>query len=193
QAPYFDEVWVDERPDWRNPVGFLHLRRRLRSERFTRVYDFQTRLRSSSYFWLMRSGGEPEWSGIAPGASHPHANPDRDAMHTLDKQEEQLRMAGVTEPVGLPDLSCAATDVSRFNLPSDYSLLIPGGSSRHPAKRWPIANYAALAKDIAASGAAPVVIGGPDEHALGRAIVAAAPATRDLTGQTGFGDIVALG
>src|SRR5262249_45929907 len=39
----------------------------------------------------------------------------------------------------------------------------------------------------------PVVIGGSDEITLGRAIAAAVPETRDLTGQTGFGDIVALG
>jgi ADP-heptose:LPS heptosyltransferase len=193
QAPYFDEVWIDERPGWSDPLGALRLGRRLREARFDRVYDFQTRLRSSAYFWLMRSGGRPEWSGIAPGASHPHANPDRDAMHTLDKQEEQLRMAGVNEPVDLPDLSWAAADILRFHLPHDYVLLIPGGSARHPAKRWPIENYAALAKRIVAAGLTPIVIGGSDERSLGRSLTTAVRETRDLTGQTGFGDIVALG
>ena len=193
QSPYFDEVWIDERPGWGNPLGMLRLRRRLRAAGFNRVYDFQTRLRSSLYFWLMRSGGQPEWSGIAAGASHPHANPHRDDMHTLDKQEEQLRIAGVLEPVGLPDLSWAAADISRFGLPSDYILLIPGGAAHRPAKRWPVENYAALAARVAEAGVTPVVIGGADERRLGREIAAAAPATRDLTGQTGFGDIVALG
>src|SRR5436305_14923468 len=32
QAPYFDAVWIDERP--RDPIGLLRLRRRLRGGRF---------------------------------------------------------------------------------------------------------------------------------------------------------------
>lgn len=193
QAPYFDEVWVDERPGWADPVGILRLRRRLRAGRFDRVYDFQTRLRSSLYFRLIREGGRPEWSGIAAGASHPHANPRRDSMHTLDRQDDQLRMAGIPGPSPLPDLAWAAADISRFGLPPDYVLLIPGGAAHRPAKRWPVENYAALAARIAAAGIAPVVIGGRDERALGRIIAAAAPSTRDLIGETGYGDIVALG
>lgn len=193
QAPHFDDVWVDERPGWADPLGIWRLRRRLRAGRFDRVYDFQTRLRSSLYFRLMRDGGRPEWSGIAAGASHPHANPGRNRMHTLDRQDDQLRMAGVPGPSPLPDLSWAAADISRFALPPGYVLLIPGGAAHRPAKRWPVENYAALAARIAAAGLAPVVIGGGDERGLGRIIAAAAPAVRDLTGQTAFGDIVALG
>ncbi|HEX3883198.1 MAG TPA: glycosyltransferase family 9 protein [Stellaceae bacterium] len=193
QAPYFDEVWVDERPGWGDPLGILRLRRRLRDGQFDRVYDFQTRLRSSFYFRLMRDRGRPEWSGIAAGASHPHANPRRDEMHTLDRQDEQLRMAGIPGPSPLPDLSWATADIGCFALPPDYVLLIPGGAAHRPDKRWPIGHYGALALRLAAAGLAPVVVGGADERALGRSITAAEPATRDLTGQTGFGDIVALG
>jgi ADP-heptose:LPS heptosyltransferase len=193
KAPYFDDVWIDERPGWSDPVGLARLRRRLREGQFDRVYDLQTRLRSSAYFWLMRLGRGPEWSGTASGASHPHANPARDRMHTLDRQEDQLRMAGIPGPLPLPDLSWAAADISRFDLPPDYVLLIPGGAAHRPAKRWPIDNYAALASRASATGLAPVVIGGPAEVPLGKAIAAAAPGTRDLTGRTEFGDIVALG
>jgi ADP-heptose:LPS heptosyltransferase len=193
RAPYFDEVWVDERPGWADLVGILRLRRRLREGRFDRVYDFQTRLRSSLYFRLMRAGGRPEWSGIAAGASHRHVNPGRNRMHTLDRQDDQLRMAGIPGPSPLPDLSWAAADITRFALPRGYVLLIPGGAAHRPAKRWPIENYAALAARVAAAGLVPVVIGGKDERGLGRIIATAAPSARDLTGETGFGDIVALG
>ena len=193
QAPYFDAVWVDERPGWSNPLGILRLRRRLRAGRFDRVYDFQTRLRSSLYRRLMREGNRPEWSGVAAGASHPHANPGRDRMHTLDRQDDQLRMAGIPGPVPLPDLSWAKADIARFALPPDYVLLIPGGAAHRPAKRWPAQHYAALAARIVEAGMTPVVIGGPDERGLGKIIAGAAPGTRDLTGQTGYGDIAALG
>ncbi len=193
RAPYFDEVWIDDRPRLTNPVGLLRLRRRLREAEFDRVYDLQTRLRTSLYFQLMRTPWGPEWSGIAHGASHPHDNPARERMHTLDRQDDQLRVAGIPGPIPPPELSWAKADVSRFALPEDYVLLIPGGAAHRPAKRWPIAHFAALAARIAAAGMAPVVIGGDDERPLGQAIAAAAPATNDLTGMTEFGDIVALG
>jgi ADP-heptose:LPS heptosyltransferase len=194
QAPYFDDVWIDERPGWSDPLGLLRLRRRLRAARFDRVYDLQTRLRSSLYFWLMRCSNGPEWSGIAGGASHKQPDtPARRRMHTLDREADQLRVAGISGPVPVPDLSWAATDITRFTLPSDYVLLIPGGAAHRPEKRWPADHFAELAARVAAAGLAPVIIGGPDERALGHSIAAAVPQARDLTGQTSFGDIVALG
>ena len=89
-APYFDRVWIDRRPHAFDLVGWWRLRRHLRHGTFDRVYDLQTSGRSSFYHWLM---GRPQWSGIARGASHPHRNPQRDLMHTLERQAEQLRLA----------------------------------------------------------------------------------------------------
>jgi ADP-heptose:LPS heptosyltransferase len=193
QAPYFDRIWIDERPGWGHPLGLLRLCRRLRAARFDRVYDMQTRLRSSFYFWLMRRPGGPEFSGIAGGASHRQPDtPERRGMHTLDREADQLRWAGIPGPVPLPDLSWAKADIARFALPADYVLLVPGGAAHRPEKRWPAEYFTALAMRVAAAGLTPVVIGGKDELELGRAIAAAVPQVRDLTGQTGFGDIVAL-
>jgi ADP-heptose:LPS heptosyltransferase len=189
QAPYFDDVWIDERPGWYDPPGWLRLGRRLRAGGFARVYDLQTRRRTAAYHLLM---GRAQWSGTAPFASHPHANPDRDRMHTLDRQEEQLRMAGIPGPVPLPELDWAAADLSRFALAPPYVLLIPGGAPHRPEKRWPAGHFAELARRIAGAGSVPVVVGGAAERPLGAAIAGAAPAARDLTGATEFGDIVAL-
>jgi ADP-heptose:LPS heptosyltransferase len=141
----------------------------------------------------MREGRQLEWSGIAPGASHPHDNPRRTKMHTLDREADQLRCAGISGPAPPPDLSWATADIGRFMLPPDYVLLIPGGATHRPEKRWPVERFTALASRIAEAGMTPAVIGGPDERDLGKAIAAAAPNTRDLTGATGFADIVALG
>ena len=189
RAPYFDWVWIDERPGWSDPAGWLRLAWRLRRAGFARVYDFQTRARTAAYYLMM---GRPEWSGTAPFASHPHDNPMRDRLHTLDRQEEQLHMAGIAGPVPLPDLSWAAREPPRFAPPGDTVLLIPGGAPHRPQKRWPIGHYAALAGRIAAVGLVPVVIGAAPEQPLGRAIAAAVGETCDLTGKTEFGDILAL-
>jgi ADP-heptose:LPS heptosyltransferase len=192
RAPYFDEVWVDERPGWGNPIGLWRLVRRLRAGRFDRVYDLQTRLRTNLYFLAMREGRDLEWSGIAPGATHRHDNPLRTSMHTLDREADQLARAGIPVPVPPLDLSWASADVARFDLPPDYVLLVPGGAAHRPEKRWPVDRFAELAGRIAANGITPVVIGGPDERGLGAAIVGAVPEARDLTGETGFADIVAI-
>jgi ADP-heptose:LPS heptosyltransferase len=164
----------------------------LRAAGFDRVYDLQTADRSSFYFHLMGPGRRPEWSGIARGASHPHANPARDRMHTLDRQAEQLRMAGIAR-VPPPDLAWAATDIARFELPERLLLLVPGGAAHRPRKRWPVERYAALASFAAERGVVPVVLGGAQEAPLGAAIARHCRAARDLTGETGFGELVALG
>ena len=189
-SPYADEVWVDPRPHKLNFAGLLALRSRLRGGKFRRVYDLQTSERSSLYFKIM-GPARPEWSGIAPSCSHPHANPKRDAMHTVDRQRDQLAMAGV-EDVPAIDLSWVSADVARFKLPEPYALLVPGGSAGRPAKRWPVAKYAALATELTAHGATPVLIGGPDEKGLGETIRSVAPRARDLIGKTSFADIAVL-
>jgi ADP-heptose:LPS heptosyltransferase len=192
RCPFLDEVWVDQRPGLSDPLGLLRLRRRLRGAGFARVYDLQTSDRSSGYFRLMGPGGRPEWSGIAPGCSHPHSNPDRDRQHTLERLAEQLRMAGIPH-VPEPDLSWAEEPVTGFDAARRFALLVPGGSAHRPEKRWPVASYAALAAGLAAEGVLPVVIGGAPEQPLAAAVRAACPTALDLTGRTGFGQIAWLG
>ena len=185
-APWFDEVWEDGRPAWTDIPAVLRLARRLRAARFDRVYDLQTSSRSSRYRWFVGRGAE--WSGIAPGCSHPHANPARDAMHTVDRQREQLEMAGIRD-FPEPDLGWLDADISRFGLPGRFALMVPGASPGRPAKRWPVERFAALAAGLDLPS---VVIGGPAEAPLAAAILAAAPGAVDLTGRTGFADIAAL-
>ena len=185
-SPWFDEVWEDGRPDWTDVPAVFRLERRLRGARFDRVYDLQTSSRSSRYRWFV--GRRAAWSGIAPGASHPHANPQRDLMHTVDRQREQLAMAGVTAFPD-PELGWLDADVQRFGLPARFCLLVPGASPGRPAKRWPEDRFGALA---AALDLPAVVIGGPAEAPLAAAILAGAPGSVDLTGKTSFADIAAL-
>lgn len=192
KAPYFDAVWVDERPRPLDVAGLWRLRRRLRGAGFARVYDLQTSARSNWYFRLLGPGPGPEWSGIARGASHPHDNARRNAMHTLDRQVDQLRRAGVSD-VPVPDLSWARADLECFHLPERFVVLVPGGAPHRPEKRWPAEGYAALAAAVLSRGAMPVVVGGPAERALGAAIREACPSARDLTGATGLAEVAALG
>ncbi|MBX9634237.1 MAG: glycosyltransferase family 9 protein [Magnetospirillum sp.] len=189
-SPYFDHVWIDDKPKMWQVAGVLRLRRRLNGGRFSRVYDLQTSDRSSWYFRLMGQG--VEWSGIAAGCALPHANPDRDAMHTVERQAEQLAMAGI-ESVPPADLAWADGDVGRFGLSHPFALLCPGGAAHRPAKRWSADNFVALAQWLAARRITPVLLGTQAERAEIETIQAACPQAVSLGGKTQFLDILGLG
>jgi ADP-heptose:LPS heptosyltransferase len=186
RSPWFDAVWAEGRPAWHDLRAVLALRRRLRAARFGRVYDLQTSGRSSRYRWLV--GLRAEWSGVARGASHRHDNPDRDALHTVERQREQLEAAGITH-FPTPAMGWLDADLSAFALPADFALLVPGASPQRPGKRWPAARFA----DFARACPVPcVVLGGPAEVAMAEGIARAAPGSLSLAGRTGFAEIAAL-
>jgi len=188
-SPWFDEVWVDRRPKPWNLVGMLKLRQQLCRVKFDMVYDLQTSGRSSSYFHIM---GGPPWSGIVAGCSHPHANPQRDAMHSIERQAEQLAMAGInaTPPA---DLSWLTSELAGLDLPERFLLMVPGGAPHRPAKRWPAERYAALAKHLAADGVAGLMLGTAADSAALDAVAAGCPSVVSLKGRTGFAEIAELG
>ncbi len=180
-SPWFDAVAIDRRPAWWDLRGLSALRRSLRG--FDFVYDLQTSGRSSRYH---RLGGRPEWSGIARGASHPHDNPDRDRMHTRERQADQLARAGIAA-TPFPDLSWLAAEGPWLERP--YALLVPGAAPHRPAKRWPIAHFAALARQLAGRGVRPVVVGAAADAPLAAAILLRCPDAIDLTGRTSLPEL----
>jgi ADP-heptose:LPS heptosyltransferase len=187
----FDEVWDFGRPSATDVAGWLSLRRRLRQGGFARVYDLQTSDRSSFYFRLFWPGPRPEWSGIAMGCSHPHANPKRDFMHTIERQAEQLAVAGIAD-VPPADLAWVSVDIGHFRLPARFALLAPGGARHRPGKRWPAALYGELARVLIGRGITPALIGAKDEADIMAAVKGACPEAVDLSGRTNLLDIVAL-
>ena len=188
---WFDEVWIDERPLWRELRRWRDLRKRLRSGQFDRVYDLQTSDRTAILFRLFGFARKPEWSGTVAGCSHRHTNPRRDFMHTIERQAEQLAVAGIAH-VPPPDLESISSDIRRFDLPSPYVLLVPGGSPHRHDKRWPAAKYADLARRLIAKGITPVVIGGAAETQIATAIATFCVGSHDLTNETTMVDIVGL-
>jgi ADP-heptose:LPS heptosyltransferase len=191
RSGWFDQVEIDPRPRWRDLAGWARLRRRLRAGRFDRVYDLQSQDRTALYFRLLWPGKRPEWSGIAPGASHRHTDPARRHMHAFDIHAAQLALAGIPE-IPMPDLAWLDEDIRVLGLPSRFALLAPGSSPHRPAKRWPAARFGALASRLVDAGITPLVIGGAAEQALADSIRAVCPKARDLIGQTSLFMIAGL-
>jgi ADP-heptose:LPS heptosyltransferase len=191
QTGFFDEILVDQRPRWADWQGWLALRRTLRAGGFDRVYDFQTSDRSNFYFRMWWPGPWPEWSGTANGCSHPHANLGRDRQHTMDRQAEQLLMAGIHPVPLVPELPRAA-GLPPVLAGRRFAMLIPGSSPRRPAKRWPADRYGELARRLRDAGYLPVVVGVRGEEAVGRTICDLCPEAVDLVGRTDVAGLAAL-
>ena len=187
----FDSILVDDRPRPWQLVTWIRLLRLLRTNRFDRIYDLQHSNRTNLIYRVLSGGRHIEWSGVAMGCSHPHRNPMRDSMHTIERQAEQLAVAGIAE-TPVTDISWVSADAGRFELPKRYALLVPGGSPQRPAKRWPLERYVELATWLANEGLTPVLIGGESEADAIDTIARAAPTARNLQGSTSLSELVAL-
>lgn len=203
-CPFIDVVENDGRP--RDPQALAQLVTRIRQARYDMVYDLQTSGRSSNYFLGLRPW-PPLWCGIAPGCSHPHANPAREQMHTLDRLADQLAVAGIGPPGGykieeapLPDLSWIRTALGNaprlspayFGLNGPYVLLIPGASPHRPDKRWPAERYGELARKIVAGGVIPAVIGHTAEKDVGAMVLKMEPRAKNLVSRTDLFQVATL-
>lgn len=203
-CPFFDVVEIDSRS--KEPTALAALIAKIRSAKFQMVYDLQTSNRTGNYYTLLRPKA-PLWSGVASGCSHPHLNPEREAMHTLDRQADQLWWAGLGPKAGYapgeappPDLSwirMALRDPPRlkaefFGIRPPYVLMVPGASPHRPEKRWPEERYAQLAKQIADRGVTPVVLGAAAEREVGAAVAKAEPRAKVLVGRTDLFQIATL-
>ncbi|MCB1556127.1 MAG: glycosyltransferase family 9 protein [Alphaproteobacteria bacterium] len=191
KSGYVDQVMVDRRPKWWDGAGWLSLARRLNDGRFSRVYDLQNNDRTALYFRLFRKRKRLEWVGAAPGASHQNVSPERTKGHSFDGHVQTLALAGIRDLL-FDDLSWMESDLTRFNIPRPYVLMVPGCAPQHPHKRWPAAFYAALACSLTRDNYHIAVVGSKDESPLAATICEACPAAMDLTGQTDLWDLPAL-
>lgn len=187
---YFDEIWIDPRPRMSNPFAFFRLINRIRAGNFQRVYDLQTSERTSWYFRLMR-GAKPEWVGTVKGASHRHDSPERTKLHTVMRHKQQMAVAGIAD-LPRPDISWLKTDVSHLRPTRPYAIIIPGGSSHRPGKRWPASHYAVLCEWLVARGVIPLLIGTEAESAVLSTIESICPQAVSLKGKTSFAELAEL-
>ncbi len=175
-SPWFDGVSVDERPSFWNLAGLRRLRAQLRG--FDFVYDLQTSGRSSRYH---RLAGAPPWSGIARGASHPDADPNRNSLHTRIRQAGQLCQAGIA---AVPDADLSWLSAFGPAPGGQMALIVPGAAPHRPRKRWPTERFGAVAAFLHARGLRPVVVGSAADRILADAIRAVCPEAVDLCGAT---------
>lgn len=165
RCPWTDKVFVDPRASRWNIPGMLDLRKRLRMQAWDKVYDLQKVSRTAFYHYLFLPG--VSWSGNTTVNSR--FNSHNRPLSPLAEAADQLESAGVAVHHSLcPDLSWFADDVTDIlnnaGVCRPFTVLIPGGSSGHPEKRWPY--YRELGGLLSELGRQVVTIPGPDDMAL---------------------------
>lgn len=171
--PYFDEVWVDNRPKWWRWLAWFRVWRMLQghgpSGRVTieRVYDLQGSERTAWYHRLLVH--PPEWFGATPRCSHPRPFPPGQ-LHAFDSHREHLGHYGVSV-AKTPDVSWLHADLSALGLPKRYALMIPGCSYKHAAKRWPASGFAEVINRLAGMGVCSVLVGAGRDREIIDAII----------------------
>ena len=187
---FFDEIWVDPKPEaWEIKKGWEFIKK-LRAGGWTMVYDLQTSDRSDWYFRLIGKK-KPMWSGRIDWCSHPHLNPNRTKMHTIERQAEQLQIAGI-KMVPKPNVSWLKSNIAKFKLGKRFALLVAGGSAHRKEKRWTEDGYGRVARFLRDQKITPVFIGTKaEEYDISR-IVKLCDGSVNLVNQTNFADIAEL-
>lgn len=172
--------------------------------RYTRAYVLPNSWKSALVPWL---AGIPERIGYQGEARYGLLS---DRRHLGHGAPERLvdRFAALASPRGtppssapapilVPDTTARAAAVQTLAIGTDrpVAILCPG-AEYGPAKRWPAAHFAALARRLGADGYRVWLIGSPKDAAEADAIVAAAGAEAgpivNLVGKTDLGTAIDL-
>lgn len=179
---FFDEIWTDRRS--KNPLQIWQVVRQIRRGQFDFVFDLQNSKRTGLYHSILNLTGKPlPWSGIASGCTHPQTRPDREELHSFWRYHDQLRAAGLPlEGEALfSELSWMSGDLTAFDLPEKFVILIPGSSLSGSYKRWGATQYAALARTLSDYGVGSVLVAGPEDNEPVDYLRAHAPEVVDLS------------
>ena len=169
--------------------AFRQLVRKIRSERYDMVIDFQGLFRSGFLAWCARSGltigfASPREKSAAFFYSRKFdADPERHAVERYVALANQL--CGTDWAV--PELTLPEVELGpelRNLLPERFLVLVPG--ARWETKVFPPAFFAAAVNEARKSlpGLAAVVAGAAADRPLAAAIAGKLPGTVDLTGRT---------
>ena len=154
---------------------------------------------SFSAAWLMRWGGVPQLRGVAGnGRSWMLAETvDREALKPLHRINQYRLLLGQdaseapsTKTLHPPPELLAEWRDRTAGTEGPLVGLFPGANA--PARRWPAASFAEVARSLADSGARVVVLGGAAERGLTEAVSAAARGSLDLGGRTSLSDLAAV-
>jgi len=160
--PFIKNIKIDNRPKFYYILKYIKIFKWFYNSDFEWVFDLQTSKRTNLYFSILSLFKDFNWNGIAKNCSHAHLNPNRKKLHTIKRQKEQLRVAGINKTCN-PDWNYFKSRISKFTIKRPYAILVPGGSRHRENKRWDFENFLEIIKFLEKKNIISVLVGGHDE------------------------------
>ena len=184
-TPWFDEVVEDRRRPVFDVPQLLRIRTLLHQE-WEMIVDLQCSRRTSRYHRFLTPSGT-RWLGTSSGASDPY--PDFTGVNNVERMKVAARMAGGAGSVTaqLDWLGSAKASISKQAV-----VLVPGCSPAKPSKRWPAAHFAAVARELMASGRDVAIVGTAADRDAADLVIAEAPGCNDMVGKTDLASLTTL-
>ena len=157
---------------------------------FSNVFDLQTSKRSSCYLKIFKNFN-CDTNGIGRYSKTKHLNANRDNMHTIERQKDQLNFSNV-KFFNSPNLSWFYNKSNRFNIFGKYALVVPGGSGKRLNKRIPIELFFEIVSLLISKNIKPILIGAKDDFHVCKKIEERFPEVQNLCLQTSYFDIASL-
>ena len=184
-TPWFDEVVEDRRRPVFDVPQLLGIRTLLHQE-WEMIVDLQCSRRTSRYHRFLTPSGT-RWLGTSSGASDPY--PDFTGVNNVERMKVAAKMAGGADSVTaqLDWLASAKASISKQAV-----VLVPGCSPAKPSKRWPAAHFAAVARELMASGRDVAIVGTAADRDATDLVIAEAPGCTDMVGKTDLASLTTL-
>jgi lipopolysaccharide heptosyltransferase I len=183
--------------------------KRLRQVPYDLALDFQGLMKSAvlarasgaarvagfSIWHLREKGARPFYSETDAATGASDDGPERPGEHVIRKNLRLLRVAGITTtrvefPIARTP-SAVADEIARDYEGRRYALINPGAA--WPNKRWPADRFGEVASFLQdVRGLPSIVLWGPGEEELARAVVQASSGAARAAPPTGIADIVEL-
>ena len=188
--PFIKYIKIDNRPKFYYIISYIKFFRWFYNSEFEWVFDLQTSRRTNLYFSIISLFKNFHWNGIAKNCSHPHLSANRKKLHTIERQRQQLRAAGISK-MFKPDWNYFKSTISKFNIKRPYAILVPGGSRHRKNKRWDFKNFLEIIKFLEKKKIISVLVGGSDEIDVFQSKPKYASVV-NLIGKTNFSDLASL-
>lgn len=171
---------------------------RLRLARYDTVvilHHLTTPAGTLKFRWLARATGATTVAGLDNGRGAFLTKRVHDlgfgACHESQYMLAVARAAGGAAVDAAPRIETSALPPVD-GLPSRYALLYPATGPYSPARTWAAHRFASVAREVAARGVVPVVVGASDAQDAARTIVDAEPTTVNLVGATDLPQLAAV-
>jgi heptosyltransferase II len=197
-CPHVDRILLyDKQGRHQGLQGKLRLAAELRAEKFDLAILLQNAFEAALIAWLARIPARAGYSTDGRGLLLTHSvrkHPEIGKKHQVHYYQEMLAGLGLRLEEDTPELFLAPAAAQEADALLAQALRgekapvigLNPGAAYGPAKRWPSAKYAALAKALAAATDGLIVVFGTkaDQQAAAEIAAAAGGRTLDLTGKT---------